>query len=366
MKKYVNTILSVMLLVSMAFGMFGCSEKAGVVDPQMYDKAVSAMESGNYEEAYDLFIKLDPDYQDVKEYLSHFYFVPVSGSMESVTLFKKTVQISTEITYNENGLPITIVQKDGNCQEDWADTYEYDAKGRVIVNSYKSNGNNHSTEYTYNELDQLVKITEIDRAGGVTVTENTFDEKGNKVKSVTTYSSGDVRTTVYSYDEFGRLISGNNDRESYNYSYDEAGNLVREEIVDYDGNTTVKTYEYDSEGRLIKESYDSGSLIVREYLYDKNGNLYKKIATSAYGNATLETTFDANGRPKKRTNIDYNGDYFTYRFNYDKYGCMTYCPFRGNRTGKREYKIEYKLVYIPYDEIPSEALRVINILDAFV
>lgn len=365
MKKYVNIILSVMLLVSMAFGMFGCSEKAGVVDPEMYDKAVSAMESGNYEEAYDLFIKLDPDYQDVKEYLSHLYFVPVSGSMEFIDAGKRSVHSTTEITYGENGLPILIVEKNRSGAENWAHTYEYDAKGRVIVNSYKSNGNNRSTEYTYNELDQLVKITEIDGEGGVTVTKNSFDEKGNMVKTVKTYNSEVIGTTVYSYDESGRLISSESDYESYNYSYDQAGNLVREELMS-NGTTRVSTYEYDSEGRLIKESYDSGSLIVREYLYDKNGNLCKKTNISKAGTARLETVFDANGRPKKRTNIGNNGDYFTYRFKYDKYGCMTYCSFRGNNIRKREYKIEYKLVYIPYDEIPSEALRVINILDAFV
>ena len=364
MKKYVNTILSVMLLVSMAFGMFGCSEKAGVVDPQMYDKAVSAMESGNYEEAYDLFIKLDPDYQDVKEYLSHFYFVPVSGSMESVTLFKKTVQSSTEITYNENGLPITIVQKDGNGQEQSPHRLEYDAKGRVIVDSSESGGEVYNKEYTYNELDQLVRMSE----RGV-VTENTFDEKGNKVKSVTTYSSGDVRTTVYSYDEFGRLISSESEYESYNYSYDEAGNLVREEKV-YDDNATVRICEYDSEGRLVKEKFDGSAINSREYVYDKNGNLCKDIISyEEHGIQTLKTVFNTNGRPMKRRYIDFYGKGYTYRFRYDKYGCMNNCIFDFNKSldfEYRRYKLEYKLVYIPYDEIPSEALRIINIMDSFV
>ena len=365
MKKYVNTILSVMLLVSMAFGMVGCSEKAGVVDPEMYDNAVSAIENGNYQEAYDLFIKLDPDYKDVEKYLSHLYFVPVSGSMESVTPFKKTVQSSTEITYNENGLPITIVQKGGSGQEQWTHRLEYDAKGRVIVDSSESGGEVYNKEYTYNELDQLVRMSE---RGAVT--ENTFDEKGNKVKSVTTYSSGDVSTTVYSYDEFGRLISSDNDRESFKYSYDEAGNLVREEEV-YGDNATVRIYEYDSEGRLVKEKFDRDGIAIysREYVYDKNGNLCKDIISYEHGIETSKTVFNTNGRPMKRRRIDSQGTGYTYRFRYDKYGCMNSCIFDFNKPldfEYRRYKIEYKLVYIPYDEIPSEALRIINIMDSFV
>ena len=190
-----------------------------------------------------------------------------------------------------------------------------------------------------------------------------YDENGNMVKTDEVYGSGSPYTTVYSYDEFGRLISSHNTNVTYQYFYDAAGNLVREELVNYEGKTTVNTYEYDSQGRLIKESRDNSS---REYIYDENGNLCKKTNISEVGTARLETVFDANGRPKKRTNVNYNGDYFTYRFKYDKYGCMTYCSFGGNSFDKREYKLEYKLVYIPYDEIPSEALRVINILDAFV
>ena len=180
MKKYVNTILSVMLLVSMAFGMFGCSEKSGVVDPEMYDKAVSAMESGNYEEAYDLFIKLDPDYQDVKEYLSHFYFVPVSGSMEYFSYGERVVQSATEISYNEYGLPILIVEKNTSGAENWAHTYEYDDKGRVVYEAYEKRGQfYYDIKYTYNELDQLVKIIKKLAGSPVTITENTYDEKGN-------------------------------------------------------------------------------------------------------------------------------------------------------------------------------------------
>ena len=364
MKKYANIILSVILLVSMAFGMVGCSEKGGVVDPEMYDKAVSAMESGNYEEAYDLFIKLDPNYQDVKEYLSHFYFVPVSGSMEYFSYGERVVESTTEISYNEYGLPILIVEKNRSGAENWAHTYEYDDKGRVVYEAYEKRGQfSYDIKYTYNELDQLVKITKKLAGSSVTITENTYDENGNMVKTDEVYGSGSPYTTVYSYDEFGRLISSHNTNVTYQYFYDAAGNLVREELVNYEGKTTVNTYEYDSQGRLIKESRDNSS---REYIYDENGNLCKKTNISEVGTARLETVFDANGRPKKRTNVNYNGDYFTYRFKYDKYGCMTYCSFGGNSFDKREYKIEYKLVYIPYDEIPSEALRVINILDAFV
>lgn len=120
-----------------------------------------------------------------------------------------------------------------------------------------------TVEYEYDELYRLTKET-VTTGNGTTVTEYTYDRNSNRLTKTV-----DGEVTEYTYNELNQLVS----ETGISYEYDLNGNLVKKTE---DNQTT--TYTYNAQNKLIRVTVQSGQQVnVEEYLYDYAGNRIAKI-----------------------------------------------------------------------------------------
>lgn len=100
-----------------------------------------------------------------------------------------------------------------------------------------------TVEYEYDELYRLVKETVTD-SDGTTVTEYTYDRNSNRLTKTV-----DGVMTEYTYNELNQLVS----ETGISYEYDLNGNLVKKT----EGDQTT-TYTYNAQNRLIRVTVQSG------------------------------------------------------------------------------------------------------------
>ena len=202
------------------------------------------------------------------------------------------------------------------------DTYEYDAKGRLVHQATDSNSTSQQceTKWQYNDNGQISQIDWSNSSGeyctvfsyknGNPVKEtfyedgestgwriNSYDSNGHRVKAVKYSPDGTVEDTwVLEYDSSGNCTSrkrytGNSSVADWeiSYEYDRAGHqtLLKDRTVsDTREDTTVTESEYDKNGNLIKKSQEAtgnscGGSFVHTYTYDKNNNLIEDV--NVYG-----------------------------------------------------------------------------------
>ena len=141
-----------------------------------YNDAISLIDAGKYEEAYELLKELG-DYKDAKQLLAGFHYVPSSATFE-----QDGEKLSVEFFYNENNLPL-----------------------RTILTN--KDGKQHSSDYTYDKNNDLTKEFFIDFEIGETTYTYTYDENRNLIKSVYDHASGTYYTVENAYDSNKNIIS---------------------------------------------------------------------------------------------------------------------------------------------------------------
>lgn len=109
----------------------------------------------------------------------------------------------------------------------------------------------HVTEYTYDELSQLVSVED-----GRKKSEYIYDPVGNRLSM-----ARGGRITNYTYDEDNRLLSAGKTI----FTHDANGNRIREQK----GKKHGLDYEYDAANRLIRVIQGKGTIA---YEYDGDGN----------------------------------------------------------------------------------------------
>jgi len=170
---------------------------------------------------------------------------------------------------------------------DLAATYTYYDNGALQKVVY---GNGASEEYTYFADGNLQTLINKNAEGTVTDQYTyAYDSNGNQTSKTEIIASVNKGTTNYSYNELDQLIrvvepSG----KTTDYSYDKAGNRVSEIITD-NGTTTSTVYTYDELNRLLKTvtTYED-AVITYDYQYDYNGNLYSKTKSTQGSDTTLD------------------------------------------------------------------------------
>lgn len=173
---------------------------------------------------------------------------------------------------------------DGN---DLAATYTYYDNGTLQKVVY---GNGASEEYTYFADGNLQTLINKNAEGTVTDRYTyAYDSNGNLISKTEVIASVNKGTTNYSYNELDQLIkviepSG----KTTDYGYDKAGNRISEMIME-DGTTASTVYTYDELNRLLKTvtTYED-AVITYDYQYDYNGNLYSKTKSTQGSGTTLE------------------------------------------------------------------------------
>ena len=216
-------------------------------------------------------------------------------------------------------------------------TYTYAAgNGKLTRMTY---GNGEYEDYTYDNLDRLVKVTYNGSA------ENAFtvlyDSNGRLAKAVDgkvgitylyeydsldrlirAYQKDASGNTVYavenSYDEYGRAkgskIAAGTTAHNYGVSYVEGTNLLDSYTMP---NGKVHDYSYDKFDRLTWKSHFSNSFWT-QYAYYKNGN----------NTTPLISTFEF---------CDGNCNYETYTYTYDALGNITDIRKNGSLVCSYEY-----------------------------
>ena len=248
--------------------------------PYAYETALALIEDGNFEDSFEIFKNLG-DYEDAKEQLSHFKYIPTKISEDDGD--------TVDIFLSPKFYSAQFIQTDD--YDRFIYDYTFDANGNLIkkVATYPS-GNKDTTDYTYDLNGNLIKEVETTYLRNKNTTDYTYDLNGNLIKEVYTYSNGNKNTYDYTYNLNGKLIkmvstNYHGYKSTTNYTYDLNGNLIKQVITDNIAPYTID-YTYDLNGNLIKqvETLPDGSKGTTNYTYDLNGNLIKQVYTNySYG-----------------------------------------------------------------------------------
>ncbi|RKE06352.1 LamG-like jellyroll fold domain-containing protein [Catellatospora citrea] len=184
---------------------------------------------------------------------------------------------TTDITYDDRGLPLTIRGGSGDNDFAWnADgqltsrtdaagttTFGYDSAGRLDTIANATAGLN--LNYDYNDLSAVSRITygggnyrtytydnrhridvdELKTAGGTSIAkiDYGFDDNGNETsKSTVGFGAGTANANAYTYDWANRLKTWTTGSTTTNYAYDKSGNRVQ---------SGAATFTYDQRNRLL-------------------------------------------------------------------------------------------------------------------
>ncbi|MDB9518154.1 hypothetical protein PN466_14480 [Roseofilum reptotaenium CS-1145] len=199
---------------------------------------------------------------------------------------------------------------------------EYSKDGRVLADIDEL-GNR--TQYEYNPLGQLIKVTYPEVEGNSSSVSYEYDSAGRRIKETDALGN----TVEYKYDKLGRAIEVIFEDESSNQTtFDSLGR--RTQSIDQEG--IITEYEYDKLGRLsavvqkvseteIGTRYDYnelGQLVaatdakgrVTQYEYDDAG---RRVAVVLPGGERASTTYNELGNIASYT--DFNGE--TTQYEYD-------------------------------------------------
>ena len=211
-------------------------------------------------------------------------------------------------TYNELNQVVKIVDPMGH---ETITTYNPD--GSVAT---KTDELGRITTYEYDDLNRLVKTTD----GSGAVTQSVYDAEGNRVASIDALGN----QTTYTYDDMGRVISTTDALDHQTSSvYDDDGKLVsstdtmgRATHYEYDewgrksamtdGAGRRTTYTYDVLDRVISTT---GPMGTRSTTYDALGRV---VSTTDENGRTATTTYDVLGRVKTSTDTNGNTTTNTY------------------------------------------------------
>lgn len=372
-----------------------------------HNMALDHIDSGNNQEAYDLLSK-NPDFQDNKELLSHFFTaykeeisttyrlengeMEKSGASKYVREYNPDGSIKSEVYYsfnmekeewvkeheetcNENGDTLTYVEYNDEGEVSEKRVYTYDDNGNKLTNErYDENDEKISkTTYEYDENDNMIAAKYFDKDGEPTGKSTyEYDENGNEIayksfdkdgklqyKTVTEYDENDNILSEKEYNSEGQLTS------KYVCEYDEDGNMLTRAYYNSDGELSYKyTYEYDEHGYAISVKYytkydDSTEKVTFKNTYDDNGNLIKRetIDKNDEVSGTMLIEWHDNGMPAAVTQKNAAGE-LEHKSSMDKAGNTLSAESYNN--GELQYKYEYKYtgeVLCYNEEFPSELLE---------
>jgi RHS repeat-associated protein len=197
-------------------------------------------------------------------------------------------RLITETRRNSLGTPVLT------------DTFSYDAAN----NRQTSSVNGSTTNYTYNNLDQLTGTS-----GAQSATYN-YDGRGNLITA--TVGSN---VTTYTYDAQDRMTSALlPGGSSVSYGYDAAGNRIKQTV-----GSSVTNYLWDqasSYGNVVRETDGTGAVLAS---YVLGGAGYSQLLEQARGGTTSYYLLDGQVNVRALTN---GSGTITDRYTYNAYGTV--------------------------------------------
>jgi YD repeat-containing protein len=371
-----------------------------------YEKALAALEQGNYQEAHRQFT-LAGKYEDAEEYLSRFstpqvttmYRVKSSQNgkwtsnayetvntydhrellLDSVTVswheseqgaWEKTREDSYSYTYDEDGNPL-----ERRSEGDLVERMTYDARGSLLTKEVLDDAGN--------VLDTRVCTYQYDEAGRVVLSmavhtyEGSADMNNTVTRTFVYNADGSLaqQDTLTVYEKDTRM----NNRLTESWTYCEDGQVaryIRSYIFTGENRwsrTETQTFAYDGDGRVILETEEivhhpqsnmEDVVVSIRTAYNENGDVIRKENTlSSYNspeNNSAEiysATYDREGKLLEEKEEHIYADIETHfslgwtktnRYEYDLLGRLTkkkehvQCPAGSDRG---EYKLYVTTVY---------------------
>ena len=251
--------------------------------------------------------------------------------------------IETQITYQDNTLPISISvtgvkDADGNLVNGTGiitETYVYDDLGRMIAST---DGSGNTRQYTYDKVGRLTSVSFPDGTAQTYV----FDTPLSK----TTYTDRNGNTYIYQYTNIGLLdtITDPNETILCDNDYDNRGRLIRSTNAENASSYSELTYTYDDHDRVVKKTVfgqNNEYLTSENYQYDTDTN----SVTTFYGEQTqvgYRKEYNKYDELIGEYTISGEEHYDEKSYTYDRFGRLT------NETG---YGINNTYVYDALDNL---------------
>ncbi|WP_329568549.1 LamG-like jellyroll fold domain-containing protein [Kitasatospora sp. NBC_01266] len=213
----------------------------------------------------------------------------------------------TTVTYDADGRQVALASPTytapGTTGAVTASTVtQYDALGRPTSSTVDPSGLNRTSTFTYDQLSDLVKLTE-PAVNGTTPTQTfSYDLDKEQLSSVDPTGA----TVQHTYDDLGRDITSTQlvrqpTAAAYTatYAHDDAGNL-----------TSATTAQQESESATFDAAGERLTLTdplknTTSYTYNLAGQV---TSTTLADHTSTRTTYDQAGRPTASTPYDHNGN----------------------------------------------------------
>ena len=248
MKKVISVILCMMLISTTCLAVSSCDIKQGnTPDPKAaeYENALVLLANCDYVGAKAAFEALG-HYKDAKEYLSKFYYMPISFEYDLID--KKG---TNDVAYNSLNLPISETTIRSDVQA--VSKFVYDDKGNIIeqitIKNTEADPEISRYVYTYDIDGYLASANYTGYDGYVAAYTFWYDDKGNNTKQIYVDGYGTYEYLM-TYDENGNcarevFTDADGEQSAYDYTYDEHGNVVKEVFTDSDGNVQYVNTKYE-------------------------------------------------------------------------------------------------------------------------
>jgi YD repeat-containing protein len=173
-----------------------------------------------------------------------------------------------------------------------------DAHGNLIKVDEVNGGSTYTTNYEYNYLKNLTKVTDADG----NLRNFTYDGLGRRLTAQDLHASADGT--------YG----------TWTYTYDDAGNMTQK----VDPKSQTMNYTYDALNRVTSEDYTGAAGTEATYSYDSGTDGKTRLTQAVFtGSATTDYTYHPLGLTKTETTAITGGATYTTTHDYDRQGNQT-------------------------------------------
>ncbi|MBE6150540.1 MAG: DNRLRE domain-containing protein [Firmicutes bacterium] len=255
---------------------------------------------------------------------------PITGLVTGVTNAKG---ISTNYSYNDKQ-QLTSVTTDNRSVN-----YSYNSNNLL----YKITQGNKEYNFIYDEFLNSKKTM---IGENITLVENEYEENnGNLYKSI----YGNNHEITFDYDSFDRIKILHKMDNDYHYKYDNNGNIAK--IL---SNNHKEKFKYDIKNRIDEYTYDDFKI---KYKYDSNDNIINKEHKLDDNSLIIENTFDKDDQltkmilDNKEINYEYDGlgrlinkninNSFNTEYEYVSNGKRTSDLIKSIKNGDNKFSYKY-------------------------
>nr|WP_285860118.1 MULTISPECIES: RHS repeat-associated core domain-containing protein [Paenibacillus] len=229
-----------------------------------------------------------------KDFLNRITSLEIIGSTKMYLSYDKSSRITSIKSLYYNGKSFTTnyqydrlrldkVQIDGLSpvyQENSVNVrYSYYPDGKIdsIIYPPLTDGSVLKTEYEYDSLNRIKKMTNTKGEVILSSTTYTYDNNGNILISEETVKDHRTKKNHYTYDKLNRLIGIERaDGSQRSFSYDTMGNrIILSDSMDKPMNLSGVTYTFSLDGKLRTVDSGSNKVIIS---YDANGMRKRKVS----------------------------------------------------------------------------------------